>query len=251
VTAPRIGITPWLRELPTPLGDLTRLYALDPAYAARVAAAGGSPVILVRDARAQDALDGIDGLLLSGGGDVAPATYGDVDAGDCEDVDPDADAWELALIEEARRRRLPTVGVCRGMQLLAVAHGGALAQRVTDPAMHPGMRALPAAETLSRRHEVELAHTSTLARALGTARLSVNTIHHQVVADPGTMTVVARAPDGTVEGLESSAWPALGVQWHPEKMDEPEQAGLFELLVRLGERSRDARGQPLEALARG
>lgn len=79
MSGPRVAITPWLRELPTPLGERTRLYALDPAYAAGVAAAGGVPVIVPRDARPEDALDGIDGLLLSGGGDLAPVTYGAAD----------------------------------------------------------------------------------------------------------------------------------------------------------------------------
>jgi putative glutamine amidotransferase len=151
VSRPRIAITPWLRELPTPLGARTRLYALDPAYAARVAAAGGDPFIVMHDVAPAAALDGMDGLLLSGGGDVAPASYGAADEGACEDIDPRADAWELALIAEARRRRLPTVGICRGMQLLAIAHGGALAQRA-DAALHPGMGALAPDASLARRH---------------------------------------------------------------------------------------------------
>lgn len=230
MTAPRIAITAWRRELPTLLGERTLLDSLDPAYAAGVAAAGGVPFVVTRDAGAK-ALEGMDGLLLSGGGDVAPATYGAVDGGACEDVDAEADAWELALIGEARRRRLPTMGICRGMQLLAVAHGGALAQSVNDPSLHPGMGALPPSESLSRRHPVELDGASTIARVLGTSRLSVNTLHHQIVSDAGTLTVVARAADGTIEALESADWPAVGVLWHPEKMDEPEQARLFELLV--------------------
>lgn len=231
MTAPRIAITTWLRELSTPLGERTPLYSLDPAYAAGVAAAGGVPFVVTRDAGAQEALEGMDGLLLSGGGDVAPATYGAVDGGTCEDVDAEADAWELTLIAEARRRRLPTIGICRGMQLLAVAHGGALGQSVSDPSLHPGMGALPPSESLSRRHPVELDRASTMARVLGTSRLSVNTLHHQIVSDAGTLTVVARAADGTIEALESADWPAVGVLWHPEKMDEPEQARLFEFLV--------------------
>jgi putative glutamine amidotransferase len=231
VTRPRIAVTPWLRELPTPLGERTRLYTLDPGYAAGVAAAGGSPVIVPHDLEPADALDAIDGLLLSGGGDVAPASYGAPDEGGCEDVDAGADAWELALIAEARRRRLPTFGICRGMQLLAVAHGGALAQRVGDPALHPGMGALPPAASLARRHEVALEPGSALAGALRTTRLAVNTLHHQVVRDPGDLVVAARAADGTIEALEAPDWPAFGVQWHPEKMPEPAQARLFELLL--------------------
>jgi putative glutamine amidotransferase len=231
VTPPRIAITAWRRKLPTPLGERTSLDSLDPGYAAGVATAGGVPLIVTRDAAPEAALDRMDGLLLSGGGDIAPATYGGADDGACEDVDAEADAWELALIAEAHSRRLPTFGICRGMQLLAVAHGGALAQRVDDPDLHPGMGALPPAESLARRHLVELDPASAIARALGTSRLPVNTLHHQVVSDAGTLTAVGHAPDGTIEALEAEHWSALGVQWHPEKMGEPEQARLFELFV--------------------
>jgi putative glutamine amidotransferase len=230
VSRPRIAITPWLRELPTALGERTRLYALDPAYAAGVAAAGGLPFIVPRESDPEAALDGMAGLLLSGGGDVAPATYGAVDEGGCEDVDPVADAWELALIECARERRLPTLGICRGMQLLAIAHGGALAQHC-DPSLHPGMGALPPSESLARRHPVALEPGSAAARAFGTDRVSVNTLHHQVVRDAGDLVVTGRAADGTIEALEAGDWPALGVQWHPEKMGDPGQAALFRFLV--------------------
>jgi putative glutamine amidotransferase len=231
VVRPRIAITPWKRELPTALGARTSLYALDPAYAAQVAAAGGAPILTPHDLEPEEALAGVSGLLLSGGGDVAPATYGAEDAGGCDDVDAGVDAWELALIGAARERRLPVLGICRGMQLLAVAHGGALAQRVTDPGMHPGMGELPPDESLARRHEIVLDSGSALAGLFGAERLDVNTIHHQVVDDPGTLSPVARAGDGTIEALEASDWPALGVQWHPEKMAEPEQRLLFRHLV--------------------
>jgi putative glutamine amidotransferase len=231
VTAPRIAITAWRRRLPTPLGGQTTLDALDPGYAAGIAAAGGIPLVVPRAARPEDALEGMDGLLLSGGGDVAPATYGAPDEGVSEEVDPETDAWELDLVAEARRRRLPTLGICRGMQLLAIAHGGALAQRVGDPSLHPGMGALPPEESLARRHPVELERGSAIAGVFGTSRLSVNTLHHQAVSDPGTLTVTGRAPDGTIEAVEAGDWPALGVLWHPEKMDDPAQGRLFELLV--------------------
>ena len=233
---PRIAITPWLRELPTALGDRTRLYALDPAYADCVIAAGGIPTLLIHGVDPHTALHGVDALLLSGGGDVAPTSYGAVDEGSCEDVDEIADSWELALIAAARARRIPTLGICRGMQLLAVAHGGALAQQV-DAALHPGMGALPPTDALARRHLVAVESASLLGALFDTTELSVNTIHHQVVADPGSLVVTAVAADGTIEAVEAPDWAALGVQWHPEKMHEPEQRRLFEHLVR---RARDA-----------
>src|SRR4051794_35364384 len=136
---PRILITPWRRELPTFLGDRTLLDTLDPAYADRVAEAGGLPLIVPRppgdvEAAVVDVLDLAEGLLLSGGGDVDPASYGG--NGSAEDVDPAADAWELLLARAASGRGLPTLGICRGAQILAVAFGGALHQSLGPEAAH-------------------------------------------------------------------------------------------------------------------
>ena len=113
------------------------------------------------------------------------------------------------------------------MQLLAVAHGGTLGQRAGE--LHPGMGALPAADSLARRHPVAL--EGDVARLFGTSRLAVNTLHHQIVSDPGDLVVNGRAEDGAIEALVARDWPALGVQWHPEKMVEPEQAKLFAFVV--------------------
>ena len=108
------------------------LDTLDPAYAGRVLDAGGLPLIVSRPASnaVDELLELADGLLLTGGGDVDPASYG-APRENVADEDPDADAFELALIAAARERELPTLAVCRGAQLLAVAHGGRLAQRLS------------------------------------------------------------------------------------------------------------------------
>jgi putative glutamine amidotransferase len=225
-----IAITPWLRSLPTALGAQTALYTLDPAYAACVAAAGALATIVTHAGDAAAALAGADGLVLSGGSDVHPGSYGSGHAVTEADVSAAVDRWELELLAEARRRRLPTLGICRGMQLLAVAHGGTLVQHLDDES-HPGMGVLRPEETLARRHHVDLVASSTLAAILGTDRIQVNTIHHQGVDDPGSLRVSATGPSGVVEAVESEDWPALGVQWHPEKMHEPEQRRLFEYLT--------------------
>lgn len=236
---PRIAITPWLRSLPTALGERTALYTLDPAYAERVLDAGGLPYLVARGVPASAALEAADGLLLSGGGDVDPATYGGDSGAPVEDADAATDAWELSLLAEARRRGLPTFGICRGLQLLAVAEGGTLAVHV-DGDVHPGMGALPPADALALRHEVTLEPGSRVGRALGPA-VRVNTIHHQAVEDPGSLRVIGRGPDGVIEALEAEGWPAFGVQWHPEKMPEPEQRRLFEAFVALAAERRGAR----------
>jgi putative glutamine amidotransferase len=229
---PRILVTTWRRPLPTYLGERTVLDTLDPMYAARVFEAGGLPLVVSRppgDA-VGELMELADGLLLTGGGDVDPAAYG-ATRENVADEDAEADAWELALIAAARERQLPTLGICRGSQLLAVAHGGRLAQRVSGG--HASLNGLTPEEILSARHPISVAAGSRVERALGSGPVAVNTIHHHEIADPGELEVTATAADGAViEALEPrSGWACVGVQWHPEKMPEPEQAGLFSQLV--------------------
>jgi putative glutamine amidotransferase len=239
VNPPRvvIAVTPWLRVLSTPLGECTSLYTLDPAYAERVTAAGGQPTIVPHGSDPAGALAGVHGLVLSGGSDVHPGTYGSDADGTHDDASLEADRWELALLDEARRRGLPTFGICRGMQLLAVAHGGSLVQHVAH-ADHPGMGSLPPDETLSRRHGIIVEAGSRLASVLGAGVVQVNTIHHQAIADPGSLRVSATGPGGVIEAVEADDWPAYGVQWHPEKMNEQRQRRLFDHLVEQAASSR-------------
>ena len=234
---PRILVTSWRRPLATYLGERTILDTLDPAYAARVSDAGGVPLVLSRPpGSAPPLLDEVlalaDGLLLTGGGDVDPASYG-AEPENVDDPDAGADDWELALIGAARELALPTLGICRGAQLLAIAHGGRLSQRLSSGNGHRDLEGLTPAEILSARHPLELVAGSRVAHALGGGdRIAVNTIHHHEIVDAGELEVTATAPGGLIEALEPrSEWACVGVQWHPEKMEEPEQAGLFEQLV--------------------
>jgi putative glutamine amidotransferase len=234
---PRILITSWRRPLSTYLGERTILDTLDPAYAGRVADAGGLPLVLSRaPVPASLAVDEVlafaDGLLLTGGGDVDPGSYGAAPE-NVDDPDPGADEWELALIAAARELVLPTLAICRGAQLLAVAHGGRLAQWLSAGDGHRELGGLAPEAILAARHRVELVPGSRVRRALGgSERIAVNTIHHHEIADAGELEVTATAPGGVIEAVEPrSEWPCVGVQWHPEKMHEPEQTGLFKQLV--------------------
>lgn len=219
---------------------------LDPAYSDRVAQAGGLPLIVPRppgeiERAAAEVLDLADGLLLSGGGDVDPAHYGARDDG-VEDADADADAWEIALVRGAAERGLPTLGICRGAQVMAVAFGGSLIQHVEPDDLHPQVSGRDPALLHGDRHPVALEQGSAVAGLFGCTALSVNTLHHQAIADAGALRVTGRTASGIVETVEPrDGWPALGVQWHPEKMDEPEQRRLFEALVKAADERRSAR----------
>ena len=220
---PRIGITAWRRALPTPLGAHTDLYTLGVEYAQAVQAGGGVALILTHGDDAEAVLDTLDGLLLSGGGDVDPSSYGAENTG-AKDERLAADQWEIALVRGAERRALPVLGICRGMQIMAVAHGGRLAQDIAGRDGHPDPAHLSAEAMLDARHPVTLVGGSTLAAIYGTTTRLVNTIHHQAVADAGTLHVIGTAADGMIEAIESPSGPCLGVQWHPEKLTGAEAA---------------------------
>ncbi len=204
------------------------------AYATAIRGAGLLPLVLpvLDPADADAALDGVAGLVLTGGEDVTPERYGTAPHPKLGETHDGRDAFEIALVEAARARALPTLAICRGIQILNVALGGTLVQDIasewTNPIVHDGKWARTA-----RVHEVDVTPGSRLARALGTERPVVNSMHHQavrVVASP--LATVARAPDGIVEGLEwpTEDWWMVGVQWHPEELTaspEPWDRSLF------------------------
>lgn len=176
------------------------------------------PVLTAADADAM--LDGMQGLVLTGGEDVGPEHYGAVPHAALGDVHTGRDAFELALVLAARARRLPTLAICRGIQVANVALGGTLVQDI--PSEWPGAIAHDGAGSRDERvHDVNVHGASTLVGALGATRLSVNSFHHQSIAAlaPG-LAAVAHAPDGVIEGVQwtGDAWWMLGVQWHPEEL---------------------------------
>jgi putative glutamine amidotransferase len=186
---------------------------------------GGEVRILDPSMKVADALAGLDGLLLSGGEDVSPALYGEEPHPKLGEVDPQRDAFELAIIADARGVNLPIFAICRGVQILNVAFGGSLVQdipsEVTGALDH--YLTSPPHQPFDLAHEIWLEQDSLLARLMR-ERLSdadsceVNSRHHQAVkriAEGFKMS--ATAPDGVIEAIEDpSASFCLGVQWHPE-----------------------------------
>lgn len=182
------------------------------------------------------AFEGIDGLLLSGGGDIHPSAFGDTDAGLLRHVDRQRDQAELSLARWACQERLPTLAICRGIQTLNVAAGGTLIQDIPiqnpNALSHTSVADRPLATVA---HAVDVSPDSHLARLIGAGEIGVNSAHHQALkAVAAQLTVVARAPDGIIEGVEAIDHPfCIGLQWHPEVMIDaaPTMRRLFEGLV--------------------
>ena len=207
-----------------PVIGITRCRKLDD-YQQAVLHVGGEVRVIEASMRVEDALDGVDGVLLTGGEDVDPTRYGEVAHPTVTDVDPQRDAFEIDLVIEARARRLPILAICRGVQLLNVACGGTLVQDV--PSQMAGgtehLLAVPAHKPFDLAHEVWVDKGTLLATVLndrlnGTDTCDVNSRHHQAVKAlaPG-FRASATAPDGVIEAIEDpSAAFCLGVQWHPE-----------------------------------
>jgi putative glutamine amidotransferase len=214
---PRIGITCGTMEATTP-GGVRRFHCPEP-YVKRVVEAGGFPLLLptTDPSDAKRYLGLVDGLLLIGGDDVDPALYGEDRHPDLGVVDRPRDEFESALARLAADGQTPSLGICRGLQLLNVALGGSLFQHVPAQVAgsldHRGTHA-------DVHHHVAVSPGSRLAKAIGSGSLEVNSFHHQAIARPATrLRVVARSADGVVEGVEDSGHPFLvAVQWHPERM---------------------------------
>jgi putative glutamine amidotransferase len=234
---PIIGIT--CGQLTSEAG-VARCYQ-NMSYAEAVVAAGGAPFLvpLLSDLEAVRALyDLLDGLLLTGGGDVDPQRYGLVPHENLGPTDPLRDEVELALARWAYGDNLPTLGICRGIQTLNVALGGTLIQdiptQVANALIHPYQTGNPR-DMIAHTVSIELGSLLDALLPTPDRLVAVNSMHHQAVDEvaPGFV-VSARAPDGIIEAIEdSSKRYALGIQWHPEEMVE-RYAGmrpLFEQLV--------------------
>jgi putative glutamine amidotransferase len=223
VTAPIIGICAALET--ASWGLWTQQAAVLPEdYVKKVQDAGGIPVGLIPDpAAAKDPgilLDRIDGLLLIGGTDVHPGTYGQRVSAHLEAPTPLRDDFELALARAAFARDFPTLGICRGLQIMNVARGGTLHQDL-DERGFTGHRARRGSLGEDTYHAIHVQPATLAARAAGSGARQVNSHHHQgvdLVAEGASVTARAVADD-LPEALE---WPALrfalGVQWHPEAM---------------------------------
>ena len=227
-SAPLIGVS--VGHLPS--GNRS-IDGADREYSRAVQLAGGAPVLLPATTGTDVGalVSRIDGLLLSGGGDVDPAAYGAERLPQTGGVDPQRDEVEFSLLAAALDRGLPVLGVCRGCQVINVALGGSLHQHVPDLTPLEHLRRDPR-DRIS--HTVAVEKGSLLHEVVGREEVEVNSIHHQAVdrlARP--LRAVACAPDGIVEAVEDPSRPLLGVQWHPESLVPADaHLALFEWLTR-------------------
>lgn len=215
-----------------------RRFCTGQSYCRAVQVAGGTPILLplLDDETVLDAYLRLDGLLLAGGGDLAPRYYGQVRQTKLTSVDPPRDRVELWLARQAMTDDLPLLGICRGIQVLNVAMEGTLYQDIATQLPH----ALCHNFRLERPrnylgHEVLITPGTYLEHLFGLRSLGVNSFHHQAVKEVAKdLQVTATAPDGVIEGLQACDKRfVVAVQWHPEELieDVPSMKRLFEAFV--------------------
>jgi putative glutamine amidotransferase len=229
---PVIGLTTYLEQARTGVWDVSAAF-LPHAYFEAVTRSGGIAVLLppqpVDDEVADRVLDGLDGLIVTGGKDIDPARYGEAAHPETDEPRRDRDAWEDSLLRRAVERELPFLGICRGAQMLNVALGGTLHQHLPDVV---GDRRYQLGGGTYTTASVAVSPDSRLAEVLAaTPQLDVPVYHHQAIdrlADG--LVVTAITADGVIEAVEMPAVPfGVAVQWHPEV--DADDLRLFQALI--------------------
>ena len=228
---PVIGITGNYEDLTCKLGR---------GYYQSVVAAGGVPVVIppVADKHViVNTLEHIDALILSGGGDINPLWAGEEPSPKLHGINQERDLPELLIARLAYNRQIPMLGICRGIQTLATAFGGKVAQDISDVAT---IKHSQNADRSEPTHSVIIDEDSSLFDIYKSTKVMVNSFHHQAVAEAGDkFRVIAKSPDGIIEAMESSEFKSiLGVQWHPECLEEG--LPLFQWLVNEAKSFREA-----------
>ena len=218
---PVIGLTANYENIDATLRD---------RYYKQVIAAGGTPVIIppVADSTVIiNTLEHLDGLILTGGGDHNPLWMGEEPSPRLHNINQERDAAELMLVRLAFNRQIPMLGICRGIQTLAIALGGKVYQDIKQMVKHS-----QDADRSEPTHSVEIKKDSTLYHIYNSEKILVNSFHHQAVSEPGRhMRIIAKSTDGIIEAIESNEYKQiLGVQWHPEWLGE-EGGKIFQWLV--------------------
>ena len=229
-SAPLVGVTTYLERAQQGVWDVRAAF-LPEQYLTGVTAAGGIALLLPpQDPDSADAaIAGLDGLILSGGADVAPELYGAERHPTTDPARVDRDAWELALFRAAERRRIPVLAICRGLQLVNVARGGTLQQHLPESL---GTERYRIGGGVFAENQVAVARDTALAAVLGEDSVSVRSYHHQGIDRLGEgLVAAAHSDDGLVQAFVDTEGGShvVGIQWHPE--EDAEDRRLFQDLV--------------------
>ncbi len=208
-----------------PPSDKSAKITVNASYAEAVAKGGHIPVVITRYGKDSDydaLVAKLDVLIMTGGEDFDPALYGTARSPKLGKVNAPRDSFDMRLLDAAKRRKLPVIGICRGCQLLNIAFGGTLWQDL------PSEFTVKDVQHRNVYHKISIDPQSRLAKTVGATNVLVNSYHHQAVKDlaPG-FRITAKSPDGVVEAIECDSYPAIGVQFHPEKMLCDEKDGSF------------------------
>jgi putative glutamine amidotransferase len=227
--APLIGVTTYLERAQQGVWDVRAAF-LPEQYLTGVTDSGGIALLLPpQDPDAADAaIAGMDGLVLSGGADVAPELYGEERHPLTDPARVDRDAWELALFRAAERRRIPVLAICRGLQLVNVARGGTLQQHLPESL---GTEKYRIGGGVFAENEVEVAEDTPFADIIRESDVRVHSYHHQGIDRLGDgLVAAAHSDDGLVQAfVDTDGGHVVGVQWHPE--ENAEDRRLFADLV--------------------
>ena len=224
---PLIGLTTYGR-------GADNRYTLPADYIDAVRRAGGVPLLIAPgESRVEAILDVIDALVLSGGGDIDPSRYDGKRHDTNYSIDQERDTLELELARRVIDSSIPTLGICRGAQILNVVQGGKLIEHIPDEVGVKVLHRAPPREPVT--HGVKLKTGSRLAKILGRDQFDATSWHHQALRGAAAgFDAVAHAPDGTIEAIEMPSHPwMIAVQWHPElsAASDPLQQKLFDALV--------------------
>lgn len=232
-SSPLIGITTYGR-------NAENHFTLPGEYVDAVRRAGGIPVLIpAGETKIDTLLERLDGLILAGGGDLDPALYAGSQHSEIYMIDPERDTSELTLARTVAANGTPTLGICRGIQVLNVALGGSLVEHLPDEVGEAITHRIPppgpAQISSHALHPLQVDSGTRLADILGTTKVEPASWHHQAVRRLAEgLRVVAQAEDGTIEAVELADHPWLvAVQWHPEitAADDPSQQRVFDAFV--------------------
>ncbi len=231
--------------MPSRLSVKDNLFMTKGNYLNAIAHAGGIPLQLplLSEESAAQLVSGIDGLLLTGGPDIAPLVYGEQPVPRVTRTCRNNDLVELALLREAIRQKKPVFGICRGAQVINLCFGGTLYQDIPTQTQSQICHYQDNSGRGEMTHTVQVEADSILAGILGVSQLDVNSYHHQCVRDVGTgLRASARSYDGLIEGLENEDGSVVAVQWHPESLYlySPFHENLFTSFVERCRQSREA-----------